>query len=69
MRADCQTCTLLAKAITECGLNFAHIKAIHLRLSSLVPQLRITVKGARKGDTWEFYLSHPDGTYIHTDGS
>jgi hypothetical protein len=59
--AGCPTCNLLMRAIMAFELNFAHVKTVHLRLSRLVPQLRVTVEDFRPRDNWAFYLSHPYG--------
>jgi len=59
--AGCPTCNLLMRAIMAFELNFAHVKTIHLRLSRLVPQLRVTVEGFSPRDNLDFYLSHPYG--------
>ena len=61
VESDCPTCKLLMRAIMAFGWNFAHVKRVHLRLSRLVPQLRVSVEDFRPRDNWEFYLSHPYG--------
>lgn len=59
--SGCLTCDLLMKAVIAFGPNFADVKRLHLRLSSLVPQLRLTVEDCRDVADREFYLNHPHG--------